>query len=234
MKKFLLSITALFAASSLMAQYDLEAILETPTEGSSVVASNAVSFAMGTRNNGPDAVASGDTIWFSYAVGTSLYSYAGVANNATGRILPAAFPAGVTLPSATTGTTRTLDMSGITTATNVCAIIFGTNGAIALDEDPNDADNDNNFACFTVTPAPLAIDEATAIVASVYPNPASDVLNIKSAEVIASVSVVTMDGKVLLTSASNSVNISELNAGTYVYIVTTVSGATAIGNFAKN
>ena len=71
--------------------------------------------------------------------------------------------------------------------------------------------------------------------ASVYPNPANNVLNINSTEDVASVRVLTTDGKVVATSVSStSINVADLNAGMYLYEVTTVSGKVARGNFAKN
>jgi hypothetical protein len=69
--------------------------------------------------------------------------------------------------------------------------------------------------------------------ASVYPNPATDVLNIKIDEAIENVVVTSIDGKVVANATSGSVDISVLNAGVYVYNVTTVTGKTAKGNFIK-
>jgi len=234
MKKLLLSFSAVLAASSLMAQqYDMEAILETPTEGSSVVGTASTTLSYGIKNNGPAVVDAGDTIWLSYTVGQDLYDLDGAINSASGVILPADFPVGFTLTSAMIGATVQIDLSGITTNTMVCALIIGTNAAIATPTDPRDADNANNLGCFTATPAPAALKEE-AIVASVYPNPASDVLNFKSSDEIATVTILTMDGKVMAKGTTNSISISELSVGTYVYIATTVTGKTAIGNFAKN
>lgn len=71
--------------------------------------------------------------------------------------------------------------------------------------------------------------------ASVYPNPANNVLNISSTEDVASVRLMTTDGKVVATAVSStSVNVADLNAGMYLYEITTVSGKVARGNFAKN
>ncbi|MNJ85963.1 hypothetical protein D3C87_34450 [compost metagenome] len=236
MKKLLLSLTAVFAVSSLMAQYDLEAILETPTEGSSVVASSNTTFSFGVKNNGPSAIPAGDTVWVCYAVGTTIYSLNGQAGYVSALVLPQAFPSGVTLTSAMLGgaTTITLNTSSYTSTTPVCAYIVGVNEAIDEDEDPNDTDNANNISCFSVTPAPLSIDENENIATSVYPNPATTVLNITSAEEVSVVNVMTTDGKIVATSNTTNVNIESLNAGMYLYQVTTVSGKVSQGNFIKN
>ncbi len=235
MKKTLLSIATVIAASTSMAQtYDMEAILTTPTEGASVAGTANQTLTFDIKNNGPDAFPSGDTLYFAYAVGTNIYSMDGTPNQADGTILPMAIPDEFTLTSAMLGTTTTIDLSGITTNTQVCALALGLNSAALTQAgDTRDPDQTNNLSCFTATPPVASLTEEAAIVASVYPNPASEVLNIKSAEVVKAVSVVTMDGKVMLKSTSTSIDISTLAPGTYVYIVSTLSGNTAIGNFVK-
>jgi len=80
----------------------------------------------------------------------------------------------------------------------------------------------------------LGIDENDMVEAAAYPNPATDVLNIKAGEAVASVTVLTLDGKVVSTTEASSVNIAGLTAGIYMYEVTTVTGKVARGNFAKN
>jgi hypothetical protein len=75
--------------------------------------------------------------------------------------------------------------------------------------------------------------EENVIEASVSPNPAADVLNIKISEEIASVVITTLDGKVVATEAANAINVTELNAGMYIYTVTTANGKVATGNFVK-
>jgi hypothetical protein len=78
-----------------------------------------------------------------------------------------------------------------------------------------------------------SLDENT-LSASVYPNPATDVLNIKMNEEVASVVITALDGKTVATETSASVNISGLNTGMYLYTITGVSGKVAKGNFVKN
>ncbi|WP_343747697.1 T9SS type A sorting domain-containing protein [Fluviicola sp.] len=69
---------------------------------------------------------------------------------------------------------------------------------------------------------------------SVYPNPATTVLNIQSQEAISAVSILTTDGKVVATGDSSSINVEALNAGMYIYRITTISGKMETGNFVKN
>jgi len=71
------------------------------------------------------------------------------------------------------------------------------------------------------------INENT-VEAKVYPNPASDVLNINASNEVSSVSIIGMDGKVISTTEANgtttSVNVAALNAGVYFYEVVTIEG----------
>lgn len=80
----------------------------------------------------------------------------------------------------------------------------------------------------------LGLNENSASTISVYPNPATSVLNIDSKEAISSVNVIAADGKVVATSTSSNINVEALNAGMYIYQVTTVSGKVETGNFVKN
>lgn len=85
-----------------------------------------------------------------------------------------------------------------------------------------------------ITTGFVGVDENEVIAASVYPNPATDVLNIKMNEEVASVVITALDGKVVATENSTSINISGLNTGMYIYTITGVSGKVAKGNFVKN
>ena len=85
-----------------------------------------------------------------------------------------------------------------------------------------------------ITTGYVGVEENEVITASVYPNPATDVLNIKMNEEVASVVITALDGKTVATENSTSVNISALNTGMYLYTITGVSGKVAKGNFVKN
>jgi hypothetical protein len=98
-----------------------------------------------------------------------------------------------------------------------------------------DTDNwglDIALAIFPIVNFVAGVDE-NILSASVYPNPASDVLNIETEEAIQNVTITSIDGKVVANATSGSIDVSVLNAGVYVYNVTTVTGKTAKGNFVK-
>jgi hypothetical protein len=84
-----------------------------------------------------------------------------------------------------------------------------------------------------VTNGGVGIEE-NVLDAVVYPNPANDVLNINATEDLVSINVITMDGKVVATSTTTSVNVAALTSGMYLFEAVTVSGKVARGSFAKN
>lgn len=92
---------------------------------------------------------------------------------------------------------------------------------------------DAAITIFPIVDFTLGLNE-NVISSSVYPNPANAELNIKTTEDIASVVVTTTDGKTVATGTTSNINVASLNAGMYIYQVTTVSGKVGTGNFVKN
>jgi len=60
------------------------------------------------------------------------------------------------------------------------------------------------------------------------------VLNIVSTEQVASVAIISMDGKVAMTTTATSVEVGTLTPGMYIYEVTTTSGNVSRNTFMKN
>lgn len=77
------------------------------------------------------------------------------------------------------------------------------------------------------------VEETTIVTSSVYPNPATDVLNIKTDEQIQSVVITSIDGKIVSSAVNATIDVSSLNAGVYVYEVRTTTGKVSKGNFVK-
>lgn len=234
MKKLYTLIAAVLSTATLSAQsYDLEISLVTPASGSTVAGQFATDVDFSLTNNGPDAIAAGDTLWFSYTLGADVYSLDGVADASSYVILPAPFSSGITITAAQLGG-LTINLGSITANTNVCIVCWGVNGAINETSDPNDTDFANNIQCFTATPPSNVGLTEDVISTSVYPNPANNELNISSIEEVTTVSVITMDGKVVANSTSTKVNVSTLVSGVYIYEVNTRSGKVSRGTFMKN
>lgn len=71
-----------------------------------------------------------------------------------------------------------------------------------------------------------AIDKVTQNGISVYPNPAEDVVNVSVEQGnLATVDVLTLDGKVVISSTDSKVDVSELTSGMYIFKVRSTSGA---------
>lgn len=183
-------------------------------------------------------LASVDTTVAGYGVANGTVVYNVAANFSSAVAIPAGnkFWAGVVLPT-TAGDTISLltttdgDFAAASTHTGEIqstgtffSFNDGTNATWGLDV---------ALSIYPVVNLVAGINE-NVIEAAVYPNPATDVLNIKAKEGIAAVRVLTMDGKVVATSATTSVSVSGLTAGIYMYEAVTVSGKVARGNFAKN
>lgn len=81
-----------------------------------------------------------------------------------------------------------------------------------------------------------SIEEST-IEANAYPNPASTVLNVVSSANATTVSIITMDGKVVATENVNgtvaAINVADLIAGVYFYEVVGEDGAVVRNTFVK-
>lgn len=90
-----------------------------------------------------------------------------------------------------------------------------------------------SFGLYPIVNFTAGLDE-NVVSTSVYPNPANSELNIKTTEEIATVVITTTDGKTVATGNSSNINVAALNAGMYIYKVTTVTGKIGTGNFVKN
>lgn len=228
MKRFLLSLTAICAAVSLNAQitYDVETTLISPASGSSTSAPGVVTVDFSFTNNGPDALPMNDTIFMGYWIDNDLFSLTHGAGEVTGIILPADIPSGASITATQLGGPIDIDLTGKPAGTSVCIAFFGTGTEVLTGPDTEELDNSNNEDCFTLGTASVNENEISALV---YPNPASDVLNIELNEVATNVTIVSLDGKVVVSETVNSNNVSvdvaNLVPGTYVYAVETANGS---------
>lgn len=93
-----------------------------------------------------------------------------------------------------------------------------------------------DIASLTFNGSLVSIQEnvENAISAVAYPNPATDVLNVKvDGDEVVSIQVIAMDGKVVSTTEGSAANVAELTAGIYIYEATTASGEIIRSTFAK-
>jgi len=86
---------------------------------------------------------------------------------------------------------------------------------------------DNIKSSATSTDPFLAVsDVAKKSAVSVYPNPATDVINVKSDSKIAQVSIYDASGKAVKTSVETTINVKDLAKGTYVVSIKYADGST--------
>ncbi len=81
------------------------------------------------------------------------------------------------------------------------------------------------------------LEENTTTTASVYPNPAVNELNFNLNGKVSSITILSLDGKVISTTNVNgtsaSVNVSDLTSGIYMYQVNTLNGSVVTNKFVK-
>jgi hypothetical protein len=89
----------------------------------------------------------------------------------------------------------------------------------------------------TGTPFAASIQDLSGIVNKVYPNPASDVLNIEALEEISFVEIFTLDGKILKSQEVNAnnatIDVVNFETGVYTYKVMTKKGNVIVNTFVK-
>lgn len=141
---------------------------------------------------------------------------------------------GVNLPT-TAGDTLALVSNTVgdyASATTYTWEQWSDNSFVAIG-DPNNWDATIAQAIFPTIEGDASISELEANT-TVYPNPANDVLNVKTTEVIETISIITTEGKVVATANNaTSINVAELTAGMYIYEVKTVSGQVVRNTFMK-
>ena len=235
MKKNLFTVASICLLSlGASAQYDLEVNLVSPASAASATGTNNFVITYSVTNNGPNAVAAGDTLYLALLHSDNNYSIAnGAAGSVSLVVLPAAIPSGSTLNSQTVGLNATANLTGINGP--VCLFVtVGNAGFTTIEGDPNDTDMDNNVDCFTSVPASASIAEEQTLTVVAFPNPASEILNLSiEGDVITSVSILGLDGKVISTNTGTSAQLDSLSAGMYVYEATTESGTVLRNTFIK-
>ena len=91
-----------------------------------------------------------------------------------------------------------------------------------------DPDMSNNQACITINRGNVAISENVASEVSVYPNPATSVLNVDAAG-YNQVEIINMLGQVVYSNSINNnaqINVSDLNNGVYFVRLSGANGTT--------
>lgn len=233
MKKIYLAIASVFILGASFGQYsyDAEMLLTTPTAGSTVARTAAQPINFTVKNNGPDATVAGDTLFVYYINATQVESYAldGTAGSVSYFLLPMAVPAGTSVTSTQLGVT-TFDFTA--TGFNDGDIIYVVSEMVSA-SNGTDAVPTNDFKSFTLGAGGAGVDNASIATFSAFPNPANDVLNISSEEGVESVTVLSLNGKIISTTKGGAVDVSGLTPGVYLYSAKTLTGGVALNKFVK-
>lgn len=80
----------------------------------------------------------------------------------------------------------------------------------------------------------VGVNEIDAIQVGLFPNPASDKVTVSTTEEVQSIEILSVTGQVITEfTATNSIDISELNSGIYMVRVTTVNNKMAVKRLVK-
>ena len=173
MKKIysLVAISSLALSTVVAQQYDMEIRLASPAAGSNVAPGN-ITVTYEIENVGAADVAAQKVIWIANLIGQNNFSWDGTAGQVDGVQLPQALPPGQPIPSSVlsaglfNNTPLVFNASSIAAVTPACVVIVGVDDdgstlqAMATSGvDPNDANMNNNIACFNINPALASIVE---------------------------------------------------------------------------
>lgn len=226
------ALTLAFSASAQQRQVDLEVSITSPAANAVIQYNEQVNFTIAIKNNGPEDMISGDTIFYQ----TNLEQ--GVKMGTLQANVPAGQTIGLPLQFTNTNTTGTDQVA------NLCVVIFEPNSQLQ-DNNNNpvyvgylDTDTSNNESCVNnVTLKSGATSLNDVEIASnglvVYPNPATAKVGFRytavaNEEVVAVVSDIlgrevirkNLGAAIKGAEATYELDITSLNAGNYILSVT--------------
>ncbi len=163
-----------------------------------------------------------------YAEHYAVYVVTNVASVITGNLPTPVYE--TTLPSGDAMFPQNVDISGLADGQGAVYVVFRHYNC-----------SDLNFIVIddvAVNGDFVSVEENELTVLNAYPNPTNDQFNISLNEPASSVSVMTMDGKIVanyneINSTLVTVGVSDLEAGMYIYEVTTKEGKKVRNSFVK-
>lgn len=241
MKKIyaLLALALVGSTSFAQRNIDIQLNLTTPVDGSTVAQTASQQVIFTFKNVGDDLIVGDTVVFYLYNFTTdAVFSLTGTPNGVNGVIIDTtaatAVNSGIALPSAAINQgaefTFNSTAAGFNAGDNIMVIgeVWSADGA--LETQANFADNWGEF----YLSAPVsAVANTNKISFKAFPVPAVNELNVVADEEVASISIISLDGKVVSTVAGNKADVSKLTSGVYVYEVTTVSGAKSVSKFVK-
>lgn len=98
---------------------------------------------------------------------------------------------------------------------------------IEAETDVNDNLYDANITTYTFQNT-AGLNEGKLVEVSIFPNPTSDILNIEAEGELVSVSVLDLNGRILIKQNSSSIDVRHLSKGNYI-----LKGTTSLGDFSE-
>lgn len=239
MKKILLSLAAACTLAA-NAQTDVSVTAIAPAAGYTFNTTDTVSFIFGVKNEGTTTIHSNDTVYFNFSIGNNAILL--VSGATANTVYPLARVADASNPAM-----QSTIMPDSTALFGFSLLPFSQTQIDAFDNDDVcfnvvvedhttgdwhvESDLSNNQACNQVTPEPVGIEEHASSFTT-YPNPVINEFNIDLVEEKATLTLVDFIGRVLiteeLTNGVNTIDVSTLVKGNYIYTVN--SGSTILGS----
>lgn len=224
MKKLLFSILAALLPVCVMAQSDISIVFNAPLEDeSTIVSGQAFNLDFEIVNAGSNAIFTGDTIFLGYSIGSQVVE-------GSSRYLVLTQDLGVGDSSGNLGSPDTsLSFSGLEGDAEFCILVaYGPVDDYYLE---TDIDKVNNTSCrffYFTGGSNLSIKEEKDLSNAVYPNPASDIININVPEasyiIIYDFSGRAVEQAYFNNNEQKEVLLDKLSTGMYVYHLYNTTG----------
>lgn len=119
----------------------------------------------------------------------------------------------------------TIDANGLLTASE--------NGTVEVVATANDASGVSGSATITISNQTVGVEDETLENLTVYPNPASSVLNIETSQIIKQVSIFSALGEKLVQTKENTITVAHLPQGIYLVRIEGENGSMITKRFIK-
>lgn len=214
MKKFLLTIACTAVAALTFAQKDISVVTDSPMDNAPYSGGDMLSLDITITNNGVEDIdIATDTIYFYLSSGPNI-----LAAGSLETLLPSVL---------TAGSSESITVSNvITLPDNVASDTYGFCSGVVIFSDTvvTETDDTNNEDCFTIDLTTTAsVDELVLNTTTVYPNPANDVVKFELSQGAEEIVIYDVNGKAVKTvnveNAIETVSVSDLESGIYVYTV---------------
>lgn len=236
MKNYYLAIASFLILGASYGQYtyNIDMLLTTPVINSTVARQAAQPINFSIKNYGPNDTKPGDTLYtyFWNSTQNQFYGLNGTPGLLSFSKLTYGIEIGMSVFSTQLNGGNQLTLNTLASGFNNGDVIYVVSKLISA-TNGTDSDTANDAKKFTLGTGSAGVEDATIATFKVYPNPAKDVLNFESEDGVASVSIFSLDGKLISTTKGGTVDVSGLTTGVYLYNASTLTGRIALNKFVK-